>query len=341
VEGMDGRLHRPFGDQTCAWCLYKEDRRQVGDQGYHTLTHCPMFMEGRWPTGVKNGQGEMAAWLYAEMMYSLRRQRITEFSQSTNRNCMTYFYRDRSPSIRDLALKEKYGNLRASMRPPEPTTTGPTGKRALAKFKETGVAASSSDWQGTWTDAWPDHASESSEWQGVNEWSSDWRTTNHQEWRGSWNGEHDPQEETRPMVRRRWEQAGPIQPPTPPLPPTADVPTADSTRGNEPLPPKVSDEAVERFNRMARVPLDVPDRNVTCQQCKSMCRVGLMKIETSPELKDVPPMEICEHCYSLWVIERFSGGPGTCTCCQQVVDIRFYPNTWMRKEDWGETIFFF
>ena len=72
---------------------------------------------------VDNGKGEMAAWLYAEMMYCLRRQRITEFSPTTNRNCVTYFYRHRSPSIRDLALKEKYGNLRASMRPPEPTTT--------------------------------------------------------------------------------------------------------------------------------------------------------------------------------------------------------------------------
>jgi hypothetical protein len=27
VAGMNDRLRRPFGDQTCAWCLYHEDRR--------------------------------------------------------------------------------------------------------------------------------------------------------------------------------------------------------------------------------------------------------------------------------------------------------------------------
>ena len=77
---------------------------------------------------------------------------------------------------------------------------------------------------------------------------------------------------------------------------------------------------------MSRVLLDAPDRTKTCQKCKTTCRNGLLKIEKSPAVKDVPPMEICEHCYSLWVIERFSGGPGTCTCCQQVVDVRFYPH---------------
>jgi len=111
TNGLSGcenkRLITDVPNGTCGYCM-SDETRLGGTESYHTMTHCPMMFEGRWPADMWNGQCATAAHFYAHAMYDLRRQPITPYDPKNERQAINYQYKIRSAAERGQVLGMKY-----------------------------------------------------------------------------------------------------------------------------------------------------------------------------------------------------------------------------------------
>ena len=109
TNGLSGRDNKrllgnvPNG--TCGYCMSDETRLR-GTHSYHTMTHCPLMFEGRWPANMWNGECSEAAHSCAHAMYDLRRQPVTPYDPTNERQAINYQYKNRSSAERDRILRD-------------------------------------------------------------------------------------------------------------------------------------------------------------------------------------------------------------------------------------------
>ena len=105
------------------------------------MTHCPMMFEGRWPSDMGNGTCSEAAYSYAHAMYDLRRQPITEYDPSNERQTINYQHKSRTSTQRDRILNPKYHEHRLHVIQHQPADR--TVLSGLERFRRTRTSRSS------------------------------------------------------------------------------------------------------------------------------------------------------------------------------------------------------
>jgi len=104
----------------------------------------------------------------------------------------------------------------------------------------------------------------------------------------------------------------------------------------DPTYPGVDKHSLATFKLVASEPIDTPNRFVQCDFCKFGVQLGMLKKEFTEDLnKKYPPNEVCARCYAHWLVSRFGGPEGECSVCHLPAERRFRPNSWIKRNDWG------